>query len=100
MADRPAPDLRTGFLARLNMLETLVFAAICLVAIAGLMLVGKGFYIKAKSELPQMPLRRSFETQTYRETNVSPWRAKAAFVGDAGQHGALGNNGHVPVKSV
>lgn len=92
MADKPAPDRRAGFLARLNMLETLVLAAICLVAIAGLMLVGKGFYIKANADLPPMPLGRSFEMQTHRETNVSRRPVTVAFIEEI--------TGHMPVKSV
>ena len=46
---------REGFLARLNALETVVLAAIILLALAGLMLVGKGFYLKATVELPGHP---------------------------------------------
>jgi sortase A len=64
---------RGGFLARLSMLETLVLAGISLIAIAGLMLVGKGFYMKAKAEISQVLLKRSFDAQLHGETNVNPW---------------------------
>ncbi|MDW5312882.1 class GN sortase [Rhizobium sp. PL01] len=64
---------RAGFLARLNPLETIVLAGILLVALAGLMLVGKGFYMKAKAEVSQVLLQRSFEAQLQGETNVKPW---------------------------
>jgi sortase A len=64
---------RAGFLARLNALETVVLAGILLVALAGLMLVGKGFYMKAKAEVSQVLLKRSFEAQLQGETNAKPW---------------------------
>ena len=57
MARRPASDPHTGFLARLNALETVVLAIIALVALAGLMLVGKGFYLKAVAEISAEPTR-------------------------------------------
>ncbi|CAN7439405.1 class GN sortase [Pararhizobium sp. LjRoot255] len=55
------------------MLETLVLAGISLVAIAGLMLVGKGFYLKTKAEVSQVLLKRSFEAHLHGATNVKPW---------------------------
>lgn len=64
---------RAGFLARLNALETVVLAGILLVALAGLMLVGKGFYMKAKAEVSQVLLKRSFTAQLSGETNAKPW---------------------------
>lgn len=73
MSNKQTLDGRGGFLARLNMLETLVLAGISLVAIAGLMLVGKGFYMKTKAEVSQVLLKRSFEAQLHGETNVKPW---------------------------
>ncbi|ASY69772.1 hypothetical protein [Sinorhizobium fredii] len=45
------PVQRTGFLARLSATETIVVAIIAMIALAGLMLIGKGFYMKAKTEL-------------------------------------------------
>lgn len=44
------PGQRAGFLARLSATETIV-AIIAMIALAGLMLIGKGFYMKAKTEL-------------------------------------------------
>lgn len=73
MSNKQTIDRRGGFLARLSMLETLVLAGISLVAIAGLMLVGKGFYMKAKAEVSQVLLKRSFEAQLHGEANVKPW---------------------------
>ncbi len=73
MSNKQMLDGRGGFLARLNMLETLVLAGISLVAIAGLMLVGKGFYMKAKAEVSQVLLKRSFEAQLHGVPNVKPW---------------------------
>jgi sortase A len=73
VSNKQTLDGRSGFLARLNMLETLVLAGISLVAIAGLMLVGKGFYLKTKAEVSQVLLKRSFEAQLHGETNVKPW---------------------------
>ncbi|ASY63805.1 hypothetical protein SJ05684_c23650 [Sinorhizobium sojae CCBAU 05684] len=46
--DEDAPtDQRPPFLARLSAIETIIVAAIALTALAGLMLIGKGFYLKA-----------------------------------------------------
>ncbi|WOS61657.1 hypothetical protein [Sinorhizobium fredii] len=45
------PGQRTGFLARLSATETIIVAIIAMIALAGLMLIGKGFYVKAKTEL-------------------------------------------------
>ncbi|ACP26037.1 hypothetical protein NGR_c22780 [Sinorhizobium fredii NGR234] len=44
------PGQRAGFLARLSATETIIVAIIAMVALAGLMLIGKDFYMKAKSE--------------------------------------------------
>ncbi|MCZ4092011.1 hypothetical protein [Sinorhizobium psoraleae] len=51
MADDDLPEQRAGFLARLSAIETIVVAIIALIALAGLLLIGKGFYMKAKAEL-------------------------------------------------
>jgi sortase A len=69
----PDKQAHAGFLARLNALETVVLAGILLVALAGLMLVGKGFYMKAKAEVSQALLKRSFTAQLSGETNAKPW---------------------------
>lgn len=46
--DEDAPtDPRPTFLARLSAIETIIVAAIALIALAGLMLTGKGLYMKA-----------------------------------------------------
>ncbi|MEY9162797.1 hypothetical protein ABIE78_000916 [Sinorhizobium fredii] len=45
------PEQRAGFLARLSATETIIVAIIAMIALAGLLLVGKGFYMKAKAEL-------------------------------------------------
>ncbi|MCV9961273.1 class GN sortase [Pararhizobium sp. BT-229] len=73
MSDKFPHEGRAGFLARLNALETVVLAGIALVALAGMMLVGKGFYMKAKAEVSQVLLKRSFEAQLHGEMNVKPW---------------------------
>ncbi|WP_438752753.1 class GN sortase [Pararhizobium sp. O133] len=73
MSDKHPVEGRAGFLARLSALETVVLAGILLVGLAGLMLVGKGFYIKAKAELSQVLLKLSFEAQLLGETDVKPW---------------------------
>jgi sortase A len=64
---------RAGFLARLNALETVVLAGILLIALAGVMLVGKGFYMKAKAEVSQVLLKRSFAAQLAGGTDAKPW---------------------------
>ncbi|OJF96792.1 hypothetical protein [Pararhizobium antarcticum] len=53
------PDMSTpprhGFLARLNPIETLVLAMIALLALAGLMLIGKGLLLKSGPAIDSMP---------------------------------------------
>jgi len=49
---------RNGFLARLNPIETLVLAMIALLALAGLMLIGKGLLLKTQMETDTMPASR------------------------------------------
>ncbi|OHV82471.1 hypothetical protein [Ensifer sp. LCM 4579] len=49
---RPS-DQHQAFLARLSAIETIVVAVIALIAIAGIMLIGKGFYMKATASLLQ-----------------------------------------------
>ncbi|WEZ82958.1 hypothetical protein P6U16_18705 [Rhizobium sp. 32-5/1] len=43
-------EQRSGFLARLNPIETLVLAVIALLALAGLMLIGKGLLLKTQTD--------------------------------------------------
>lgn len=64
---------RGGFLARLSAIETIVVAIIALIALAGLLLIGKGFYMKAKAELSQVLLRTSFEEQLRGDADGKPW---------------------------
>jgi hypothetical protein len=45
------PERRAGFLAQLSATETIIVAIIAMIALAGLMLIGKGFYTKATAEL-------------------------------------------------
>ncbi|WP_139793168.1 hypothetical protein [Ensifer aridi] len=85
-------DLRepkTDFLGRLSAIETIVAAIIALVVLAGLMLVGKGFYMKAKSEASHVP-NRSFAMQSDRRAsefqtaaNVPVIRARSAAIAAA-----------------
>ncbi|WP_458380255.1 hypothetical protein [Sinorhizobium medicae] len=49
--------------ARLSAIQTVVFAIVALFVLAGLMLVGKGFYVKAKDEVAQYLLLRDVEEQ-------------------------------------
>lgn len=72
-ADHEQPEPRPGFFARLSAAETIVLAVIALIALAGLMLVGKGFYIKAKAEVSQVLLQRSFEAQLRGNPDGKPW---------------------------
>ena len=44
------PERRAGFLARLSAIETIIVAIIAMIALAGLMLIGKGIYMKATAE--------------------------------------------------
>ncbi|WEX86117.1 class GN sortase [Sinorhizobium garamanticum] len=64
---------RGGFLARLSAIETIVVAIIALIALAGLLLIGKGFYMKAKAEVSQVLLRKSFEEQLRGAADGRPW---------------------------
>jgi sortase A len=66
-------EQRPGFLARLSAIETIVVAVIALIALAGLLLIGKGFYIKAKAEVSQILLRKSFEAQLRGAADGRPW---------------------------
>lgn len=87
MHDRSPASGRGGFLARLSMIETLVLAAIGLLAVAGIMLVGKGVYIKAMAELPALMLRRDFialPQKTVDVSNVLEHRDAAATIRTAG----------------
>ncbi len=72
-ADNQKPEPRPGFLARLSAVETIVLAVIALIALAGLMLVGKGFYMKAKAEVSQVLLKRTFEAQLHGNPDGKPW---------------------------
>lgn len=73
VADNERPEPRPGFFARLSAVETVVLAVIALIALAGLMLVGKGFYMKAKAEVSQVLLKRSFEAQLNGDADGKPW---------------------------
>ncbi|WEX76486.1 class GN sortase [Sinorhizobium numidicum] len=66
-------EQRPGFLARLSAVETIVAAIIALIALAGLMLIGKGFYMKAKADVSQILLKRSFEAQLHGAAGGKPW---------------------------
>ncbi|PST22287.1 hypothetical protein C7U60_13770 [Mesorhizobium plurifarium] len=56
---QPSADL----FARLSAIQTVVMAIVALFALAGLMLVGKGFYVKAKDEVAQYLLQRNFDAR-------------------------------------
>ncbi|MCA1442923.1 class GN sortase [Ensifer sp. IC4062] len=71
--DDDSSGQRAGFLARLSAIETVVVAIIALIALAGLLLIGKGFYMKAKAELSQVLLRKSFEEQLRGAAGGRPW---------------------------
>ncbi len=62
MRDMATPQ-RHGFLARLNPIETVVLAAIALVALAGLMLIGKGLLLKAQVDADDPAPGRQFLSQ-------------------------------------
>ncbi|OCP09236.1 MULTISPECIES: class GN sortase [unclassified Ensifer] len=72
-AENERPEPRPGFLARLSAVETIVLAIIALIALAGLMLIGKGFYMKAKAEVSQVLLKRTFEAQLHGNPDGRPW---------------------------
>lgn len=54
-ASQPNADL----FARLSAVQTIVVAIVALFALAGLMLVGKGFYVKAKDEVARYLLQQN-----------------------------------------
>lgn len=56
--ERPG-EQRQGFLDRLSEIETVVVAIIAFIALAGIMWVGKGYYMKVKSEVDSQ-LSRTF----------------------------------------
>ncbi|MDQ0321200.1 hypothetical protein QO002_003338 [Pararhizobium capsulatum DSM 1112] len=66
-------ERRAGFLARLSAGETVVLAIIAMIALAGTLLIGKGLYMKAKAELSQVLLQRSFAAELRGETGAKPW---------------------------
>ncbi|MBP2236766.1 hypothetical protein J2Z31_003280 [Sinorhizobium kostiense] len=55
--ERPG-EKRQGFLDRLSEIETVLVAIIAFIALAGIMWVGKGYYIKAKTEVSHGQLSR------------------------------------------
>ncbi len=57
--ERPG-EQRQGFLDRLSEIETVVVAIIAFIALAGIMWVGKGYYMKAKTEALDSQLSRTF----------------------------------------
>lgn len=64
---------RSGLLARLSAAETVLGALLLLIILVGLMLVGKGLYMKAKAELSQVLLERAFDSRLAGESHVRPW---------------------------
>ncbi len=56
--EQPNGEQRSGFLARLNPIETLVLALIALLALAGLMLIGKGLLLKELADTGNAPSSR------------------------------------------
>ncbi|WP_331371757.1 sortase family protein [Sinorhizobium chiapasense] len=89
LSDRPA-----GFLARLSAIETIVVAIIALIALAGLLLIGKGFYMKARAEVSQALLRKSFEeplrgAANGRRAGEARWHANGINTSASGRHLAL-----------
>lgn len=73
MKPEASKQRRAGFLARLSAGETVVLAVITMIALAGALLVGKGLYMKAKAELSQVLLQRSFAAELSGETGAKPW---------------------------
>ncbi len=72
-ADKDQSEPHQGFLARLSAVETIVLAIIALIALAGLLLIGKGFYMKAKAEVSQVLLKRTFAAQLHGNPDGKPW---------------------------
>ncbi len=68
-----ANERRAGFLARLSAGETVVLAAIAMIALGGTLIAAKGLYMKAKAELAQVLLQRSFAAEIGGETGARPW---------------------------
>lgn len=66
-------ERRAGFLARLSAGETVVMAIIAMIALAGMLIAAKGFYMKAKAELSQILLQRSFAAELRGEIGAKPW---------------------------
>lgn len=73
MSPETPKERRAGFLARISAGETIVLAVITLIALAGALLVGKGLYMKAKAELSQVLLQRSFAAELSGQTGAKPW---------------------------
>lgn len=93
-ADKERPESSPGFFARLSAAETIVLAIIALIALAGLMLIGKGFYMKVKAEVSQVLLKRSFEAQLRGNADGKPWpwadfRTAAEIIAPRLNHSAI-----------
>lgn len=61
---------RPSFLAGLSAGETIVAAIIALLALAGLLLIGKGFYMKAATDVSRAPLSMAAEAGLPRAANA------------------------------
>lgn len=70
MAGDDLPGPRPDFFARLSALETIVAAVFALAVLAGLMLVGKGFYMKTRNDGSQV--QRSYHVAPHVAGNPLP----------------------------
>lgn len=66
-------DRKANFWQRLSPFEKMVGAGIGASALAALLLIGDGLYMKAKASLSQVLLRRSFVADLGGEARTRPW---------------------------
>lgn len=72
VSERPKPA-RPGLWQRLGPTEKVVAGLIAAIALAGLLLIGDGLYIKAKAALSQVLLERSFAAELDGRHGARPW---------------------------
>ena len=69
----PQTEGRPMLPGRLDRFETLIAATAAVIGLCGLLFAGHGFYIKAKAQLAQVLLARSFAAELAGEGPSRPW---------------------------
>lgn len=72
-ADHTPNRTRPALWARLTLAEKLIAATLAAIAVCGVLLIGNGAYMKAKAELSQVLLKRSFAAGISGAGPARPW---------------------------